>query len=198
MRNYILAFGLNWQVNIFDDTHTPQGSFFTSMWGRDPQDLSNRVAADNDLIQSGLPLNWTAEFAYPNDPKKGYFLLDKSTLMHLLQTFPDQAWGDLSVEPSIQVFRNQVEQTPRYTGWKDDDGVLRKPAPSDKKGAKQDLSGAAGLVEAFLALEAFEKSLRDAGRARDANIVQFAIDQVNRNVWTITEAFDYLRQNRLV
>jgi hypothetical protein len=198
MRNYINAFGLNWNVVIYDDTHTEAGNFFTSMFGESLEDLMNRVKADNDLIQAGLPANWTAEFNYPTDPKKAYFLLDKNTIMRLLVTFPDQWYGDLSAVPDVQVFRNQVQDTPRYSGWKDDAGVFRKPPPSDKKGAKIDVSGAQKLVDAFLALEAYEKILRDSGRARDANIVQFALDQVNKNVWTITEAFDYLRQNRLI
>src|SRR5258707_8919871 len=142
MRNYIMAFGINWNVLTFDDMHSPVDNFFVSEWGSSLDNLMKRVQSENDGITEGLPANWTAEFLYPTEPKKGYFLLDKNSLLHVLQTFPDQAYGDLAAAVSIQVFRNQVEDTPRYKGWKDAAGVERAPAPSDRKGQGGVINGA--------------------------------------------------------
>jgi len=63
------------------------------------------------------------------------------------------------------------------------------------KGSKSDFGGAQGLYETFLALPQVIKALKDAGRLRDAGIVQYAYDQVRLGLWTITRALLYISTN---
>lgn len=76
---------------------------------------------------------------------------------------------------------------------KDPGGAVGQPSKP-----KGDVSGAGGLIDALNGLAVYAATLLAAGRKRDAAIVQFAYDQVISQKWTVTEAFQYLRDNNLV
>lgn len=195
---------MQYRAFIFDDTHTPQGDFPVYVLGRNDVDLGSQIQTQNSAIINGLPPLWTAEFQY-TDAITIYFLLDQASFMVIAQAFVSSFVADaVANQPPFFPMLVNPKKSPRYTGFTDAAGVKVEPPPSDKSskggagGDKLDFTGAPGLVEAFLGLAAYESVLRETGRLRDAGIVQFAIDQVNNNVWSITEAFAYLREQRLV
>ena len=219
MRNFILAYGMTWYYSI-DQAPNPIFYGSSTVLGGSKNEVSSSVAAVNATVAAGNPLA-TVTPSYPFKIQKLYVMLDRANVLSLLRTAAfggglyDAAlgyWQNNDPNPPTfiptgkenNIFGGYLEMipdpkvSPRYSGWKDSAGVTRKPPPSDAKGAAGDFSGASGLVEAFLALEAYALVLQQSGRRRDAGIVRFAIDQVNKNIWSITEAFAYLRKQRLL
>lgn len=88
-------------------------------------------------------------------------------------------------------------ESPRNEGINSRDELMagKSSAATAKKG---NFSGAQGLVDALAGLLIYVQALKSQGRLRDAGIVQFAYDQVTSGKWSITQAFDYLRENNLV
>ncbi len=190
---------MQWTTNVFDDTHTPAGSFPTYAIGRNDVDLKSQIDLINAANLANLPLNWTQEYTYDRDAMTMYFLLDKDSLMVIYQTFAANFVSDaVANQPPFYPVLVNPQTSPKYTGWKDPLGIRRKPPPSDKKGPRGDFSGAPGLVSALQGLLLYSETLRAAGRLRDAGIVKYAYDQVIDLRFTITEAFDYLRKVGLV
>ena len=198
MRNYISTFWQEWNVH-YDDGGGGQGDYTLHGVGKDRKDLAAYVQQLNDQ-QSVLNPGFTFTFSYPNDPFQSYWLLDKENFVSLWRynVLPDVgfviAQGTAAGLPKI----TQVNETPRYSGWKDVDGSSRKAPPSDKKGSKSNFAGEAGLIAAAAGLLAYSDALAKAGDKRDAVIVKFAYDNVFNGTWSITEAFDYLRKNGLL
>jgi hypothetical protein len=198
-RNYIAVKGLKFH---YHDPDLPGIDGDLACWGANLVDL----AAQRDYVinlfneaNPGLNIEWT----YPTDPITAYVLYDKPSVLQMLNWQGNGLYfyaNSVGVELADQTLPMLVnpKTSPRYTGWKDAAGEVHKPTPSEKKGFKADFRGAQTLFEAFIALEAYARSLRQSGRRREAGIVQYAINQVDRNIWSITEAFDYLRENRLV
>jgi len=200
LRNTIQSFWRKW-IQTTDDGVNPPFDQFVYEVGASLEELANRIAIQEQLIRDSLPPGWTATFSYPLDPITTYLCLDKNTVMAMFKALPTYYYANgVEYDPTIPISQQAIRfvyESPRKTGWTDTAGVKRDPAPTDK-GEKSDFSGAQTLVDAFLALSALEASLREIGRLRDAGIVQFAIDQVNANVWSITEAFAYLIKNRII
>lgn len=185
------------QVSLFDDTHAPQGSFQIYALGGDDNDLLAEVKKAEDSVISGLPALWTAEFLW-TDASTVYWLLDKDNFIFIWKTLVSFFGPHIFLDnPQIFSVLINPKQSPRYTGWKDLDGVARMAPPSDKHGAKGNFSGAGTLVQAFLLLPAYADQLRKDGRVRDAGIVMYAYNQVLSRAWSITKALDYLRANNL-
>ena len=200
-RNYVKVRGLKWQ---FNNVPLPAITGDLAAWGANDADLIAQRDRVNLLFLTANPPDTDWFFTYPNDPITAFILYDKPSVLSALN-WQGNGLYFYANSVGLPVDGNQTwpmlvnpDKSPRYTGWKDPAGEVHKPPPTDKKGSKSDFSGAAGLVQAFLALEAYALVLKQSGRARDAGIVQFAIDQVNKNVWSITEAFDYLRKNGLL
>jgi hypothetical protein len=126
-----------------------------------------------------------------------WILYNKTILLDALNN------GDLSAHVLIEF------QTPRKgidgsyaSGWPSNDGDPKGPTANkhigDEKRFKADYAGASTLYQAFTLLAQWATQLRAAKKFREAGIVQFAYDQVVRQVWSISQAFLYLRENRLL
>jgi hypothetical protein len=106
----------------------------------------------------------------------------------MLQFIRDNAANAPIVKNAIFYF-----ETPRKIGLN---------AKTEKKGATSletaDFTGAEGLLEALAALPELAAKLTIAGELRQAGIVLYAYRQVIANLWSITEAFAYLRNQRIV
>jgi hypothetical protein len=198
MRNYIFTIGQQCTLT-YDDGAGGGGQFLLTQFGSDVDDCKSRLDSvlQYTIEHDFLPGVYTFSFNF-TEPIKAYWLFDKESVITMINGINPEIWWDEAIlgtqgahfggPNSGYVIRSQFTKSPRQT-WRPDRSIKQK---------KQDFSGAAGLVEAFLALEAYVTALRQSGRKRDAGIVQFAIDQVNKNIWSITEAFDYLRKQRLL
>jgi hypothetical protein len=201
MRNTLLFFGLKWHFK-FDDGVNPPIEFDVAVFGETEEDLVSVVESTNAATTGGDP-NYV--ITYPNPAIKAYFCFDKANVAKMIKVIPQFFYDECCfnpftnaiIAPDQQLLRVQVNESPRNTGWTDSDGVKRAAAPTDK-GKTSTFAGAGGLIDAFLALEAYAQSLKDEGRIRDAGIVQSAIDEVLAQEWSITEAFDFLRNAGLL
>jgi len=197
LRNYILVRGIQWEINYFDDTHVLQGTVPDYAIGRNDVDLKTQIDIQNNLFLSSLPANWTIEPFYPLDPMSMYFLLDKDSFLVTLQAFAPQFVSDaVANQPPAYPMLVNPKVTPRKTGWTDPAGVRRAPPPSEAR-KKGDFSGAAGLIEALTGLLKLASDLNAMKEFRKASIVLYAYNQVIKQVWSITQAIQYLIDNRI-
>jgi hypothetical protein len=93
--------------------------------------------------------------------------------------------------------QNIYLESPRSFGVNSVDERTAAGAGAGQSAKKSDFSGANTLFQAFLALTGYAAALQAEGRTRDAGIVLYAIAQVNSQKWSITQAFQYLRDNNL-
>jgi len=197
LRNYIFTRGIQWFDEYFDDTHVSQGSVPLYAIGRNDVDLKTQIDAQNNLFLNSLPPNWSIEPSYPNDPMTMYFILDKDSFMVTLQAFAPQFVSDaVANQPPAYPMLVNPKQTPRKTGWVDPAGVKRVPPPSEAR-KKSDFKGAAGLLEALQGLLKLASDLTAMKKIRQASIVIYAYNQVIKQVWSITQAIQYLIDNRI-
>jgi hypothetical protein len=198
-RNYVKVLG--WKFHYHSPT-LPGIDGDLAAWGANDADLSAQRDRVIQLFNDANPGN-DVEWTYPTNPVTAYILIDKPSVLQTLNWqgnglyFYALSVGIALADQNLPMLVNP-EQSPRYTGWKDAAGELHKPAPSDKRGAKADFSGAQGLFDAAAGLLAYAQALRDSGRIRDAGIVKYAYDRIFDQQWTVTQAFDYLRHNHLV
>jgi hypothetical protein len=213
MRDYFQVFAMPWVAQIGE---IGMGGYYTGLYvfGQSAEEVSTRVAATNEIIV-GLNPATTVYFSYPIDLQKVYIPLDKSNLMQALRhdlataiyfnsvgafnSVGDDYPTYALTNPETACFRVSVnpKQSLRYTGWKDSAGVSRKPAPTDKKGAKGDFGGAGGLLAFVHSLPAYALLLRREGRARDAGIVQEVYNEIIAGKISVTDGLSILRQNGL-
>jgi hypothetical protein len=197
MRNYIFTKGITWQIEYFDDTHTSQGTVPGFAIGRNNVDLKTQIDEYNASFLSSLPPNWSIEPTYPTDSMTMYFLLDKESFMVILKQFAQSFILDaVANQPTFFPMEVNPKETPRKTGWKDPAGVKRDPPPSESR-KRGDFRGAAGLLEALQGLLTLAADLTRIRRVREASIVIYAYNQVIRQVWSITQAIQYLIDNRI-
>ena len=204
MRNYIFT--------VFQriEAHADDGggnTFDTIVYaaGGDVAGLNENANEAKFNLESGFP-GYT--FTYnPGPPVTAYWLFDKSNVVKFAQ-FLSSYFYPVCIEvkgpPELGIFHPisdplAPDLKPRK-GWTDDIGVKRKPPPSEKKTTLEeaDFSGAPGLLEALAALPEFAAQLTKQGKLRQAGIVMYAYAQVIRHTWSITEAFAYLRDNRIL
>lgn len=133
MRNYLWTRAMQWPVDYFDDTHTYQGTAQMSAIGRDDVDLQSEIQTTNDAFLATLPAGWTIEPSYPMDAMTICFTLDKENFMRIAQSFVQSFVQDaVANNPPYFPMVVNPEKSLRYTGWTDDKGVDRAPAPSDQ------------------------------------------------------------------
>jgi hypothetical protein len=197
LRNYIFTRGIQWFDEYFDDTHVSQGTVPLYAIGRNNVDLKIQVDLQNNLFLSSLPANWTIAPSYPFDPMSMYFLLDKDSFMVTLQAFAPQFVSDaVANQPPAYPMLVNPKTTPRKTGWTDPAGVKRSPPPSEAR-KKLDFAGAKTLIEALQGLLKLASDLTALKEIRKASIVLYAYNQVIKQVWSITQAIQYLIDNRI-
>jgi hypothetical protein len=201
VRNYISTRGMVWEIPYFDDTHVQMGQVQGFGLGENDVGLKTDIETNNAAFLSSLPANWTIEPYYPNPAITLYFLLDKAALFFSFYNFRATYLLDAitNTPPLFPILANP-KKSPRSTGWTDPNGVKRTPPPSEKKEPPSDgdFSGAQGLLDAISALPTLAAKLTQAGELRQAGIVIYAYEQVVRQNWTVTQAFDYLLKNRIV
>jgi hypothetical protein len=192
VRNYIWTVGIRYNYDANGNT----GEVFA--FGSNNVDLKTEIDQNNLALTNAFdPLPVT--FTYPNDAVTVYWVLDKTNFMRFLrfQTGIDAIRVDALVNsPPLWPSLRAPAKTPRKTGWTDAAGVKRKPPPSED-GKELDFSGAAGLLEAlqgFLKLAADFTAMK---QVRKASIVVYAYNQVIKQVWSITQAIQYLIDNRI-
>jgi hypothetical protein len=197
LRNYIFSRAVQYEVHYFDEFHVEQGSGPMYALGRNDVDLGSEISIQNNLFTSSLPSNWTAEFSFPRQTMTIYFTLDKTSMMVILKAFAPQFISDaIANQPPFYPMLINPKETPRKTGWVDPEGVKRKPPPSED-GKEVDFSGAAGLIEALQGFLKLASDLTVLKEVRKAGIVLYAYSQVLKNAWSITEAIQYLIDNRI-
>ena len=143
LRNYFKLRAIKWQITL----ENPPGTviFVSDLYavGSDDDDLKSQYDSINFLTQQAIDPSATATFKN-NDAQDAFVLLDKSNLLRWFQG-PDNGgtinalylWQTIAGMAAVDQIIPAVIDTPRYSGWKDDDGVNRDAAPSDKKGAKK-------------------------------------------------------------
>jgi hypothetical protein len=196
VRNSIKYLALQWLAH-YDDGSTVYDTTVTA-FGLDDDSLRQQIAYWNAQVLLIFPGNeqyWT--FSYPNPQYTAYFLFDKNTFFDLIRQFPDFFYNNnvIQSDPSLQFMRVQTD-SPRAKGWTDNLGVKRRPPPSDE-GPPPDFSGAAGLVEALQGLLTLASDLTAMREVRKAGIVLYAYNQVIKQIWSITQAIQYLIDNRI-
>jgi hypothetical protein len=195
-RNYVSAFGM--ETALHGDDGALPVDFTLHSWGGTKDEAKLQMDAYVSLVEGGFgpAYVWTRTDSMPINV---FVCIDKTSIVRILQGNPDGIWYS-SVPPVTQPNQwvRMVFKTPRYSGWSDQVGEKHAAAPSDAKGAKADFSGASDLFAAASGLLAYSDALRKAGEIRQAGIVKFAYDQIFSLKWTVTEAFDYLRENNLV
>ena len=197
MRNYINL--LLQSINVhFDDGGGGSGDYTVRIVGSSAADLAEQGRIQ-EQIQRDFNPTFTFTFTY-DAIVTTFWLLEITYLLAFARwnVLPDifyiLATGNIPAAPKITVL-----ESPRYSGWTDNSGTKRKPPPSDqKKGAGGDFSGASGLFAAAQALLAYSEALKSQGDLRGAGIVKFAYDRIFDLTWTVTQAFDYLRKQRLL
>ncbi len=198
MRNYFKTRAMQWRAFIFDDLHNPAGDFPVYGIGQNDVELKQQVDIKNNAIATSLPANWTAEFTYDRSAFDLFFLLDKDAFMVIAHAFDENFVSDaVANQPPFYPVLVNPKTSPRYTGWKDPDGVTRKAAPSDKKGARGDFSGAQGLIDFVNNLPAYAAILKREGRLRDSGIVLEVYNEIIAQKISVTEGLAILRQNGL-
>lgn len=182
MRNYLTMY---WQL-----IHFNAGGFDEAMVGRTAEELANNV-----VTLKGGDTDTTDSLVIP-----AYHCFDKDSLYNLLFDAPNFYWftSVANTDPNNQPIRT-VLSSPRATGWTDAAGVKRAPPPSEKKvsNGKADFSGAPGLLEALQGFLTLAGDLTELGKIRQAGIVLYAYKQVINQVWSITQAIQYLIDNRI-
>lgn len=189
MRNYISAW---WLRYILTDGSSSQ--FDTVFVGKSLDDVKKQNEA---FLASLNPASGPYSFS-DQSTLQAYHLLDRQTFMNILNVSPF-FWWFTSVRETNPASQNILTllKTPRYTGWKDQSGGVRRASPSDKK-EKSDFSGATTLFESVAALLQLATNLTKIGEVRQAGIVLYAYQQIIRQAWSITEAIQYLVDNRIV
>jgi hypothetical protein len=170
------------------------GDFQVFALGGDDEDLAEQIAITNANLVNSIP---DVVFDYPGPAHTVYWLLDKKNFLRIWKDLQDFfVTQTLLASPPLYDVLINPKQSPRYTGWKDVDNVRRDPAPSDKR-KRPDFRGAAGLVEALQGLLKLASDLTAMKEVRKAGIVLYAYSQVIKQVWSITQAIQYLIDNRI-
>jgi hypothetical protein len=192
LRNYIFTVGIQYHY----DANGNSGDLFAM--GSNNVDLKTEIDQTNaSIITAFDPTPVT--FTYPNEAVTVYWTLDKQNFMRFLrfQTGIDAIRVDALVNnPPLWASLRAPAKTPRKTGWTDRDGVKRKPPPSED-GKESDFSGAEGLVEALNGLLRLAADFTAMKEVRKSEIVLYAYNQVIKGTWAITQAIQYLIDNRI-
>ena len=117
------------------------------------EDQGELALRKNDAEQIAAANGCTAVF---QDPQQRFFTIDKTNMVQLINSAVQTAL------PSG--YGGAEEATPRYTGWTDSDGDVRKAPPSDKKGASSSRGSKNVAPETLLqSLQTFAGVLVSAG-----------------------------------
>jgi len=197
VRNTVMAFWRKWHAK------DALGSEF-DLWevGGDLDELGARILAQNQqLIDNSNPAQLPWDFTYPNEAIKAYFCLDKDTLLTLFKGDPSFFYINgvepaQTLPPEQQYMRFVLTDSPRSAGWKDQSGVKRAPAPSDKP-ATGTFSGIAGLLAFVNNLPKYAAVLAAEGRKRESNIVLSVYNDIIAQRITVTEGLAILREQGL-
>jgi hypothetical protein len=201
VRNYISLYVVRWIQHIFSGGVEIFSGPATAAGG-DPDDLNAQINFQDIFMMNSLGGDaYSNEF--PNEPQQVFICFDKETVLRMMQnvdrsgtSVPVYLWDAITVAPEQQIIRN-VTKTPRYHGWTDSAGVVRKPPPSDLKLKRGDFSGVPGLFTFLQNLPAYAQILKREGRLRDAGIVLELYNQVIDGRQSLTDALAILRQNGL-
>jgi hypothetical protein len=141
---------------------------------------------------------WTV--SYPNPTATVYWQLDSRNIANFSNYLADFLYAGVILIggiPQLGLCKAKLgtDYTPRK-GWTDDAGVKRRPPPSEAR-KTSDFSGASGLLEALQGLLRLASDLTAMKEIRKASIVLYAYNQVIRQVWSITQAIQYLIDNRI-
>jgi len=201
LRNYVSTRFLQYNLHG-DDGGGGTIDLVTTSAGRNDEELGNNVV-ENIAFQEQINdpthiYTWTV--TYPNPTTTVYWQLDSrniSTFANYLADFLYIGVVSLGNIPQLGICKAKLgtDYTPRK-GWTDDAGVKRLPTPTDAR-KKSNFSGAAGLLEALNGLLKLASDLTAMREVRKASIVLYAYNQVIKQVWSITQAIQYLIDNRI-
>jgi hypothetical protein len=193
LRNYIKVLAMDWFLDLSDgvDNVSLQAAEVAST----PEELLSRIEIRNEINLAAWPgfgiVNDTSKTQTPDNV---YVCLDRFNVVSFLQTL-----DLINYRTSVnnRFFLINPSTSPRYSGWKDENNVQRPVAPTDSKRKRLDFRGAPGLIEALQGFLKLASDLTALNEVRKAGIVLYAYNQVIKQVWSITQAIQYLIDNRI-
>jgi len=130
VRNYILSYFIQYHAHG-DDGGGGTSDFDLTVVAGTPTELDEEIAFQNADVLDSNP-GFTFDFTYPNERRKIYWLLDKNTIVTLLQNSPVFFYITSQDPPDIQPFRAQIGVSPRKT-WKPSQDI-RRPRHRNQSG----------------------------------------------------------------